>query len=403
MCAPARPVSAVTRGPARKLASLPARRCASNPARNCNRSEPACTQRVSFLACFLGACLTRFAFPRGPSRIQSLMNDRSNFEPAATETITPVIEAWDLPPNPYWENKEARYQRRSLAIAVLLFLLTLISTLAVGAQFASSYAAGQSPDFEDFFSTYATLLSHPQLLFAGVPFAFTLLGILLAHELGHYFACRYYGISTSYPYFIPAPTLIGTLGAFIRIRSPIYNRKALFDVGLAGPVVGFLFAIPALAIAVLYSRVIPFSEAHASVVFGQPIALRLLVAILRPGVPAGDLLLHPIGRAAWVGLFATALNLLPGGQLDGGHILYSVASKYHKKITLGVALLLIPLGYFFWRGWILWSILLLAIGFRHPPLLNRWEQLDRTRLVWAGVAILIFVLCFMPMPVMIRQ
>ncbi len=331
------------------------------------------------------------------------MSEPGNFDPSPVETITPAIEAWDLPQNPYWENKEARYQRKSLAIAILLFLLTLISTLAVGAQYASSYAAGQSPDFDDFFSTYATLLTHPQLLLAGVPFAFTLIGILLAHELGHFFACRYYKISASYPYFLPAPTLIGTLGAFIRIRSPIYNRKALFDVGLAGPVVGFLFAIPALAIAVFYSRVIPFSEAHASIVFGQPLALRLLAGILRPGVPAGDLLLHPVGRAAWVGLFATALNLLPGGQLDGGHILYAAASKYHRRITLGVALLLIPLGIFFWRGWILWSILLLGLGFRHPPLLNRWEPLDRTRLLWAGVAVLIFILCFMPMPVLIRQ
>ena len=235
-----------------------------------------------------------------------------------------------------------------------------------------------------------------------MPFAFTLIGILLAHELGHFFACRYYGISASYPYFIPAPTLIGTLGAFIRIRSPIHNRKALFDVGLAGPVVGFLFAIPALAIAVLYSKVIPFSEAHASIVFGQPLALRMLAAFCGPACRrAICCCIRWAARRGW-DLFATALNLLPGGQLDGGHILYSVASKYHRKITLGVALLLIPLGYFFWRGWILWSVLLLAIGFRHPPLLNRWEQLDRTRLVWAGVAVLIFVLCFMPMPVLIR-
>jgi len=334
--------------------------------------------------------------------IQFSMSDRSEFESAPSETIAPVVSAWDLPPNPYWENLEARRQRKSLAIAILLFVLTLISTLAVGAQYASSYASGQSPDFEELFSTYAALLAHPQLLLAGVPFAFTLIGILLAHELGHFFACRYYGISASYPYFLPAPTLIGTLGAFIRIRSPIYNRKALFDVGLAGPVVGFLFAVPALAIAIFYSRVVPFSDAHASIVFGQPMVMRLLVIVLRPGVTPGDLLLHPVGRAAWVGLFATALNLLPGGQLDGGHILYSVASKYHKKITMGVALLLIPLGLFFWRGWILWSILLLAIGFRHPPLLNRWEKLDHTRLLWASFAIRLFILCFMPMPVMIR-
>jgi len=330
------------------------------------------------------------------------MSDSSGFDATPIEPLRPVVDTWDLPPNSYWEAQETRRQRKSLAIAILLFLLTLISTLAVGAQFASAYASGQTPDFDEFFSAYATLLAHPQLLLAGVPFAFTLIGILLAHELGHYFACRYYKISASYPYFIPAPTLIGTLGAFIRIRSAIYNRKALFDVGLAGPVVGFLFAIPALAIAILYSKVVPFSEAHASIVFGQPLALRLLAAVLRPGVAPGDLLLHPVGRAAWVGLFATALNLLPGGQLDGGHIVYAAASKYHRKITLGVALLLIPLGIFFWRGWILWSVLLLAIGFRHPPLIDRWELLDRRRFIWAGVAVLIFVLCFMPMPVLVR-
>lgn len=330
------------------------------------------------------------------------MSEPSGFDSAPIETLQPVVDTWDLPPNLYWEAQETRRQRRSLAIAILLFLMTLISTLAVGAQFASAYGAGQTPDFDEFFSTYATLLAHPQLLLSGVPFAFTLIGILLAHELGHYFACRYYKISASYPYFIPAPTLIGTLGAFIRIRSAIYNRKALFDVGLAGPVVGFLFAIPALAIAVVYSKVVPFSEAHASIVFGQPLALRLLAAVLRPGVHPGDLLLHPVGRAAWVGLFATALNLLPGGQLDGGHILYASASKYHRKITLGVALFLIPLGILYWRGWILWSVLLLAIGFRHPPLINRWERLDRRRLIWTGIAVLIFTLCFMPMPVLVR-
>jgi membrane-associated protease RseP (regulator of RpoE activity) len=331
-----------------------------------------------------------------------MMDRPSEFESISAETLPPVIDPWELPPNPYWENKEVRRQRKSLVIAILLFILTLISTLAVGAQYAASYASGQSPDFDELFSMYNALLTHPQMLLAGAPFAFTLIGILLAHELGHFFACRYYGISASYPYFIPAPTLIGTLGAFIRIRSPIYNRKALFDVGLAGPVVGFLFAVPALAIAIFYSRIVPHSDLHASVVFGQPLVMRLLIAVLRPGVAPGDLLLHPVGRAAWVGLFATALNLLPGGQLDGGHILYSVASKYHKKITLAVALLLVPLGVFFWNGWILWAVLLLAIGFRHPPLLNRWEKLDRRRLAWAGIAALIFLLCFMPMPVMIR-
>src|SRR5579871_5060936 len=126
------------------------------------------------------------------------MTDRSDFESAPAETITPLVDAWDLPPNPYWENVETRKQRKSLAIAIVLFALTLISTLAVGAQYAASYASGQSADMEQLFSNYAAMLAHPQLLLAGVPFAFTLIGILLAHELGHFFACRYYGISASY-------------------------------------------------------------------------------------------------------------------------------------------------------------------------------------------------------------
>jgi membrane-associated protease RseP (regulator of RpoE activity) len=330
------------------------------------------------------------------------MNDSSEFERYSTDTITPVVEPADLTPEVQWERQQKRWRRRSFTIAALLFVLTLISTLVVGASFAASYALGQSPNIDGFFAMYGTLLKHPRFLLAGMPFAFTLLGILLAHELGHYFACRYYGISASYPYFIPAPTLIGTLGAFIRIRSPIRNRNALFDVGLAGPVVGFLFAIPALAIAIAYSRVIPLSQAHPSVVFGNPLALRILLALLRPGVPPSDLLLHPVGRAAWVGLFATSLNLLPGGQLDGGHILYAAASKYHKRVTLVVALLLIPLGRMFWAGWYLWAALLLGLGFRHPPLLYQWEPLDRTRLIWTAVAVLIFILTFMPMPVLVR-
>ncbi len=218
-------------------------------------------------------------------------------------------------------------RRRPLALALILFLLTVVSTLAVGAQFSQAYANDEAP-FSSDFNPAAPLfaaLAHPSLLLLGIPFSFTLMGILLAHELGHYFACRLYGIDASYPYFIPAPTLIGTMGAFIRIRSPIANRKALFDVGLAGPVVGFLFAVPALAVAIMYSKVVPGAQADALLVFGNPPLMKILMAVLRPGVTPDSLLLHPVGRAAWVGLFATALNLLPAGQLDGGHIVYSVA------------------------------------------------------------------------------
>jgi membrane-associated protease RseP (regulator of RpoE activity) len=292
---------------------------------------------------------------------------------------------------------------RSLAIALLLFALTLLSTLAVGVQYADDYARNRAPSFDDFFEGYVAIVTDPRLLLAGLPFSFTLIGILLAHELGHYFACRYYRIAATYPYFIPAPTMVGTLGAFIRIRSPIVNRKALFDVGLAGPVVGFLFAVPALAIAIAYSKVVPGAQATSPVIFGDPLISRLLLGWLQPGVRSADLLLHPVGRAAWVGLFATALNLLPAGQLDGGHILYSVASERHRRVSLGVILALVPLGFTFWWGWLFWASLLMLIGFRHPPLLNRWEPLDRNRLIWAGIALLIFVLCFMPAPFILHH
>jgi membrane-associated protease RseP (regulator of RpoE activity) len=300
---------------------------------------------------------------------------------------------------PYLDVGAREFHPKQFAIALLLFLLTLISTLAVGVQFANAYAEGRNPDFDVFFSLYLKLLAHPSLLAPGIPFAFTLLGILLAHELGHFFACRAYGIDASYPYFIPAPTLIGTLGAFIRIRSPIPTRGALFDVGISGPFVGFVLAIPALAFGVAHSKIIAVADAGTVVHFGTPLALRLLFALLKPGVAASDLVLHPIGRAAWVGLFATSLNLIPAGQLDGGHILYALDSRRHARISLAVALALVPLAIFCWWGWLAWAILLLALRFRHPPLINPWQPLGARRLVWSFVALAMFALCFMPIPI----
>jgi len=291
--------------------------------------------------------------------------------------------------------------RRPLLLALLLFLLTVVSTLAVGAQFALAYARNQAP-LSTNLNPYAAIWADPRRLLLGIPFSFTLVGILLAHELGHYFACRYYGISASYPYFIPAPTIIGTMGAFIRIRSPIVNRKALFDVGLAGPVIGFLFAVPALAIGIAYSKIVPGAQANALISFGNPPLVRLLTSWVRPGSLPGDLFLHPVGRAAWVGLFATALNLLPVGQLDGGHILYALASERHRQVSMAFVLALVPLGILFWQGWLLWCVLLLLIGFSHPVLSDRWEPLDRKRRIWAAIALVIFLLCFTPSPFSIR-
>ena len=304
-------------------------------------------------------------------------------------TVTP--EGWvesQLPP---------RLASRQVWLPLLLFFLTALSTLAVGSEFAMAYAHNRAP-FVNGFAFYIDLWREPSLLLMGIPFSFTLLTILGAHELGHYFACRYYNIRATYPYFIPAPTIIGTMGAFIQIRSPIVNRKALFDVGIAGPVVGFLFAVPALALAIVFSKIVPAAEVDSPLVFGEPLLSRLLMAFLRPGVDAADLLLHPVGRAAWVGLFATALNLLPAGQLDGGHIVFALNSENHRRISFAVALTLVPLGVFLWGGWIFWAVLLFLFGFRHPRLLDRWEPIDTRRRLWAIVALLIFLMCFIPVP-----
>ena len=296
----------------------------------------------------------------------------------------------------------ARIKPRPIWPATLLFLLTVVSTLIVGSEFALSYMQNREP-----FSTDETLvqmivqpLEHPGLLALGVPFSFTLLSILMAHELGHYFACRIYGIDASYPYFIPAPTLFGTFGAFIRIRSPITTRKALFDVGLSGPVIGFILAVPAIAYGVAQAKVVPSVHDTAVIVFGTPLLMRWFIDWFHPNVNPSWILVSPIARAAWVGLFATALNLLPVWQLDGGHIVYSLSSKLHQRISLGVGLALVVSGVYAWRGWIFWGLLLtvLALRFKHPPLYDPWERLGRARWIWAIVALAIFILCFTPWP-----
>ncbi|HTQ86875.1 MAG TPA: site-2 protease family protein [Candidatus Solibacter sp.] len=297
-------------------------------------------------------------------------------------------------------NRSRPRSRRMLVFAIILFLATVVSTLSVGAQFAQDFADGAAPFTGDFapWRGFTTL----RFLLQGLPFSFTLMTILLAHELGHFFACRYYGISASYPYFIPFPTIFGTMGAFIRIRSPIVNRKALFDVGISGPVVGFLFALPALALAIAYAKVVPGADANAELIFGVPLLMKFLAALLHPGVNPASLLIHPIGSAAWVGLFVTGLNLMPIGQLDGGHILFSLTSEYHRPISLAAVGGLVCLGWFFSGSWYVWAVIALLFGFRHPVLLDRWEPIDTKRRIWAVVALAIFVLCFMPAPVVVR-
>jgi len=295
-----------------------------------------------------------------------------------------------------------RRRRQRLWPPLALFLLTLASTLIVGTDFARSYAQNVAPfsGSDGIGSLLEAAWHHPSMILLGVPFSFTLLLILLSHELGHFFAGRYYGIDVSYPYFIPAPNLFGTFGAVISIRSPIPTRKALFDVGIAGPMVGFLFALPAMAWAVATAKIVPEAQANATIQFGNPPLILLLDRLFHPGVDSNWILLGPVGWAAWVGLLATAMNLLPMWQLDGGHIVYSLTSRHHQRISLAVGLGLVALGVYSWPMWAVWGIILLALSLRfgHPPLLNSWEPLGSGRRVLAVAALLILILSFTVCP-----
>jgi len=303
-----------------------------------------------------------------------------------------------LEPKPGWRPRGHPWLT-SLPFHLLLFFLTVLTTLIVGAHIALNYARDLPGfDWDLSWTFFSSLWGAPSLLRLGLPFSLTLLSILLAHELGHYLACRRYGIRATYPYFIPAPTLIGTLGAFIRIKSPIVTRRALFDVGVSGPLVGFVVAIPALALAILHSKAGLPPGSPDSITLGNPLSVILLTKLLRPGIDPAAISLHPIGCAAWVGLFATALNLLPVGQLDGGHILYAVLGERHRTVSRGLFLALVPLGVFCWAGWMLWAVILLIVGLRHPVVIAPSERLDGVRRFLVLVAVLVFVLTFVPTP-----
>lgn len=296
---------------------------------------------------------------------------------------------------PQWRSE--RYWLHALLLA-----LTLLTTSAVGSRLAYNFSQNRpevmGDDLLALLKGFFVTLVHPLALLPGLPFSLTLLTILLAHELGHYLTCMHYGIDASLPYFLPAPTLIGTLGAFIRIRSAIYSKKQLFDVGIAGPLAGFAFVIPALGFGLAFSKVIPGIALRGDVIFGTPWIMRLFELAVFPGVPASDISLHPIARAAWAGIFATALNLLPIGQLDGGHILYAFIGERHRRLSLFLLALLVPLGIFVSYTWLPWAVLLFFFGLKHPRIYDGAVMgRGRTKLGW--LALLIFILSFTPVPI----
>ena len=321
-----------------------------------------------------------------------------NFPPSI-----PINIDWRVTPPREWQYTPVprRPSTKSLVLAGLLFLLTLCTCLVAGTQFAIAYANNQAASYDEFVHAFTLFYKSPAALAAGIPFALTLLTILLAHELGHFFACRHHHIRATYPFFIPFPSLIGTFGAFILIRSPIRTARALFDVGASGPLVGFVLAVPALAYGVLHAKIVPGLTDMQSVdlAFGTPLLLRLIATVLHPGISPSTLLLHPVGRAAWVGLFATSLNLLPAAQLDGGHILRSVSPRLHRYSSILLPVALIALGMLhFWEGWYIWGALLLGMRFLRVAPIYDPAPLNPPRCWGAFFALLVFLLCFMPAP-----
>ena len=308
-------------------------------------------------------------------------------------------------PNGAAPARPARARPKRLWLHILLLVLTFFTTSAVGSGFVAAFQQNRPLEFDDLLR-WGELVRHPGLILEGLPFSIPLLIVLLAHELGHYLACRYYGVGATLPYFMPAPILIGTFGAFIRIRAPIYSKRTLFDIAVAGPLAGFSFIVPVLAIGVALSKVIPGVAVHGDIVFGVPGIVRLFEAIVFPGVASSDIYLHPMARAAWVGVLATALNLLPIGQLDGGHILYAFAGERAKFASRVIAVSLIGLGLSrapdgtlsYTYSWLIWAILLFLFAMRHPSIYDTTE-LGRGRRILGVVAALILAVCFTRLPV----
>lgn len=278
-------------------------------------------------------------------------------------------------------------------INLMLFIATVITTLWAG----SLHQLDISSD-----TMWGGLLHpfiNPSALLLGIPFSFSILLILGCHELGHYFTCKRFGIDATLPYFLPVPhPLLGTMGAVIRIRSIIPNRKALVWVGVSGPIIGFLLAIPITIIGLKLSILQPLTELEGGIGLGSSLIFWSLSKLVFPHIPPGyDITLHSVAFAGWIGFFVTAMNLLPLGQLDGGHIVYALFKEYRKYITFGVIALLVFLG-LSWPGWWFWVALILLLGMKHSRTQDEIIPLGKREKGLALLALSVFLLSFVPVP-----
>ena len=275
--------------------------------------------------------------------------------------------------------------RRFPLLHLTLFVLTFFSTLVAGAVFQKGI----------------NILREPLRIIEGLPFAMTLMGILLSHELSHFFASKRHHTRATLPYFIPAPiTLIGTFGAFIKMKSPIVTRKALIDIGVSGPIAGFLLSLVASVVGLTYSTVVPLTKAREGVLsLGDSLLFNFLSYLVVGAVPhTHEILLHPVAFAGWIGFFVTSLNLIPVGQLDGGHVAYAFLKERHRVVSVVLVGTLILFGLFFWEGWALWGVLMVVLGIKHPPVIY-WEvPLDGRRRLLGLLAFIILLITFIPSP-----
>jgi membrane-associated protease RseP (regulator of RpoE activity) len=299
---------------------------------------------------------------------------------------------------PAVEQEAARPRRLSrLPVThIVLFCVTLLTTTFYGALHYN-----------------VNLLEEPAKFYLGLPFSLTLLLILGTHEFGHYAMSRRHGVAVTLPYFIPAPSFIGTFGAFIRIKSIVPDRRALFNIGVAGPIAGFVVAVPAIVVGLWLSEVRPATALSGFGLGSSLLFTGMVHAVLGVSPEAYDVVLHPVAFAGWIGLFVTALNLIPAGQLDGGHIVYSLFGRWHRAVTVLCLLSLLPLGWY-WPGWWVWAFVVFWLSgayvawrqgwryaFLHPPLLNETLPPSPAQKVVAAIALVIFLLSFPPVPFII--
>lgn len=301
-----------------------------------------------------------------------------------------------VPPPP----RPSFFAKNRTWLNVILFVTTVISAFFVGLGWSVSYIYAETISRNPSNLPGAAALRDPRVIGLAALYAAVLLVILLGHELGHYLTCRHYHLDATLPFFIPAPTLIGTLGAFIKIRTPIRNKRQLFDVGAAGPLTGFILAVPALVYGLAASKAVPPLTGEGTISFGEPLILKLIGALVLPAIPRGyDIVLHPVAFAGWVGVLITALNLFPAGQLDGGHVSYAVFGRRARTVSRIIVAVFFAFGVVFWLGWLIWAFIILILGTKHPSTWDEAEPLPRGKRILAVIILVIFVLSFIPDPI----